>query len=883
MLQLPAALAPLGAFKQFILCKLVPSTKKPGKMEKLPIDWQSGQVVSAHDPRIWIDAQTAFMLAAQYGPSYLPCFVFTKSDPFWFLDIDACRVAADGSWSPLAQHLVSLFPGAAVEVSTSGIGLHIFGTGECPPHRVRPPTEIDQRFPGLEFYTDGRFVALTGNMLGDGSAGTPFNMPAFVETWFKPSPKSAPAEWTDAPCAEWRGPTDDDELIRRARNSKSGANAFGNKASFDDLWTANEEVLAKAFPDNQWPYDASKADSALAQHLAFWTGRDCERIERLMRQSALARPKWDQHETYLGKLTILGVVARQHQVLQDKPPEMPQLAQLPPGYVAPQVSYSAPAGPIYGPPITPGVSLAPAPVSAPNLVHQIAACEPPVQAQAAPMFDEDGEPICVPVAGPGVAAGAPAAAAPAEDGTPRYERAEMRRVTGSTWLNVDEQLTLFTGCVYISSLDRALIPGGRIVNGSKFKVIYGGHTFVMDKENRKLSTDAWEAFTQSQLMRPPVADATCFRPDLPPSDVVSAAGVREANIWWPVVTPRKPGNVDIFLAHCAKLFTDEIDRRKLLSYMAAMIQYPGVKFMWAPLIQGVEGNGKTILSLVVAKALGARYVHWPAADKLKSNFNGWLQNKLAYLIEDIYLPNSEADVLEKLKPMITSTEGYEVESKGVDTASVRITGNFLFNTNHKGGIPKTANDRRIAPFHCAQQVKADLARDGMGREYFRHLYYWLEKMDGYAAVHDWLATFAIEDAFNPALGGIAPITTSTAAALEFGRGAMEQEILEAIGQEAPGFCGGWLSSLALERRFENNGRWKALSYARRWQILEGLGYVQHPHLTDGRVNNPVLPDGGRTRLFVHQDCGSIKLTSPGEIAKAYSSAQPGGNPAILPK
>ena len=298
MKELPTALAPLGAYKQFILCKLVPSSKKPGKMDKLPIDWQSGQVVSAHDPRIWLDATTALTLAGQYGPTYLPCFVFTKGDPFWFLDIDACRVA-DGSWSPLAQHLVSLFPGAAVEVSTSGIGLHVFGIGACPAHRTRPPQDIAQRFPGLEFYTDGRFVALTGNMLTDGTAAADFTaaMPGFVETWFKPSPTSAPAEWTDGPCAEWRGPADDDELLRRARNSKSSANIFGTKASFDDLWTANAEVLGKSYPDNQWPYDASRADSALAQHLAFWTGRDCSRIERLMRRSALARPKWDQHAT----------------------------------------------------------------------------------------------------------------------------------------------------------------------------------------------------------------------------------------------------------------------------------------------------------------------------------------------------------------------------------------------------------------------------------------------------------------------------------------------------------------------------------------------------------------------------------------------------------
>jgi putative DNA primase/helicase len=47
-------------------------------------------------------------------------------------------------------------------------------------------------------------------------------------------------------------------------------------------------------------YDsASEADLAIANLLAFWTGPDPARIESLMRQSGLKRPKWDRHRTYL--------------------------------------------------------------------------------------------------------------------------------------------------------------------------------------------------------------------------------------------------------------------------------------------------------------------------------------------------------------------------------------------------------------------------------------------------------------------------------------------------------------------------------------------------------------------------------------------------------
>ena len=151
--------------------------------------------------------------------------------------------------------------------------------------------------------------------------------PISVDMWLPAAPVIAPPppvaqEWTTEPCPEWRGPVSDDELIRRALASKSAAAAFGNRASFADLWHADPVALCRAYPASDrrdgLPYDASSADAALAQSLAWWTGRDCERIDRLMRQSALARDKWDrQSDPYLER-TILGAVARQFEVFVDE-------------------------------------------------------------------------------------------------------------------------------------------------------------------------------------------------------------------------------------------------------------------------------------------------------------------------------------------------------------------------------------------------------------------------------------------------------------------------------------------------------------------------------------------------------------------------------------
>lgn len=122
---------------------------------------------------------------------------------------------------------------------------------------------------------------------------------------------------SDAPVPEWYGPTDDDDLIRRAQASRSVAATLGTKASFADLWGRNVERLRVAFPDPSRDYDESAADAALVSHLRFWSGAHGERIERLMRRSALRRDKWDRHPDYLRR-TIAEILARGGDVLTDE-------------------------------------------------------------------------------------------------------------------------------------------------------------------------------------------------------------------------------------------------------------------------------------------------------------------------------------------------------------------------------------------------------------------------------------------------------------------------------------------------------------------------------------------------------------------------------------
>lgn len=320
------ALDALKAHRQFILYRLSPSQTRPGKTDKLPCD-ASGRTVSAHDPDNWMSADSAGRFAQQFGNGCRIGFVLTPAARRFCLDIDNC-LQPDGQWSPLALQLCAMFPGAAVEVSASGCGLHIWGsyTGDMPLHGCKNEAL------GIELYTEKRFIALgrpegtTGNVATDCTMA----VHSAIALYFPPDAAQALAqEWTTAPCAEWAGPSDDDELIRRAMRAQSTASAFGGRASFADLWAGDAEALGRSYPDPVRPYDASSADAALAQRLAYFTGRDCERIKRLMERSALRRDKWEIHSSYLSR-TILGAVGRQEEVLTDKAPAPLSLAMAAP-------------------------------------------------------------------------------------------------------------------------------------------------------------------------------------------------------------------------------------------------------------------------------------------------------------------------------------------------------------------------------------------------------------------------------------------------------------------------------------------------------------------------------------------------------------------------
>lgn len=785
MEKLPEAFAPLRDYNQFILFKYI-QTEKAGKFDKVPVDYRTLRNHNPHDPNIWLPADEAISRVVALGNSssgYGVGFTITDADPFFFLDIDNAYDADAGCWSPTAEQLVGQFNGAAVEVSSSMRGLHILGRGTLPDHRTR-----DLEGLGLELYHDKRFVALTGtHARGSINFDCSDALQVLVSTHFNLG--SGVRNYTEkTPAAIYK--FTDEELIEKACSAVSPAAAFGSVITFRQLWEGDNEALCRFFPKDG-SFDASSADFSLATHLAFWTERDIERIERLMRISGLYRDKWERQGRF------------------------------------------------------------------PYLIETIAlACSKQSQ-----VYSGGGT--------------SKTKVFPASVITESPEKTHTDKLTENNlngYVTADQQVSIFKDCVYVVSDNKVFIPSGMLLKEKQFNAVYGGMVFTLDRENTKTTSEAYKALTQTQVVRRLLVQRTCFKPNFPMGTILTINGDTCVNIYKPPKVHRVIGDPTPFLNHLRKLFPHNGDRYIVTSYLAALVQMVGIKFQWCPLIQGMQGNGKSILTYIASYCVGRQYTHFPKAKELDSKFNAWLVNRVLIGVEDMYVSRDRMEVMEALKPMITG-EMQGIEGKGVDQATFEIVANFILNTNHKDALYLTKHDRRFACFFTPQQEPEDLKRDGMDGDYFSNLFDWLKLSDGYAICCEFLSTFQISDEFKRSLYSRAPVTSSTAESLQISLGAVEQTILEAIGEERMGFRGNFISSYHLTilmRECNMGGKMKHSSICKSLQLI---GYIKHPALNEGRMTTVIHPDPIKARLYVKRDSEESRITSGAEVARVYSIAQ----------
>jgi hypothetical protein len=275
------AVAELGLLAQWVLWRY---ETRGGKRTKVPYAGP-GRHAAVDNPQTWTTYDRAQAAAPEFDGLG---FVFTGT-AYCGLDLDHC-VDDAGTMEPWARAIVQRF-NSYTERSPSGLGAHILIRGRLPgEQRGRCRKGLGPGGAGgVELYSTGHYFTVTGDHLPE----TPTTIEArqselerFVDEMFPPKP--ALARPMDSGRVEGLVLTDR-ALLDKATRAKNGE-------AFQRLWAGDWSGYGSQ----------SEADLALCAHLAFWTRRDPERLDRLFRASGLMREKWDEQrgrDTY-GALTI---------------------------------------------------------------------------------------------------------------------------------------------------------------------------------------------------------------------------------------------------------------------------------------------------------------------------------------------------------------------------------------------------------------------------------------------------------------------------------------------------------------------------------------------------------------------------------------------------
>jgi hypothetical protein len=243
-----------------------------GHWTKKPIEIRTGNVAETNNPSTWTDFETAIR---NYESLECDGIGLCRTADFVFIDCDGVFDRGGNLLPfPWAEKILSAISGRAyLERSISGTGLHGIGRGTLPLGR-RQFDDPSRMHTGYAFYDKNRFFTFSGNILPcSGDIGDLTLELAGLHHELFPA---AATNGTDKVAVKGATlPLADGELLERACRAKNGA-------KFSQLLRG----------DCSGYTSHSEADLAFCCLLAFWTGRDADRIDNLFRQSGLMRDKW---------------------------------------------------------------------------------------------------------------------------------------------------------------------------------------------------------------------------------------------------------------------------------------------------------------------------------------------------------------------------------------------------------------------------------------------------------------------------------------------------------------------------------------------------------------------------------------------------------------
>ncbi len=206
--------------------------------------------------------------------------------------------------------------------------------------------------------------------------------------------------------------------------------------------------------------------------------------------------------------------------------------------------------------------------------------------------------------------------------------------------------------------------------------------------------------------------------------------------------------IELIKKHILLIFGTSERAHIFEQWLAHQVQYSGELLKWAPLIQSIQGTGKSFFTKLLRFVLGDSNVGVVMPSQVMKDFNGWAVGSIVNVLEELrVVGHSRHDAANALKPLITD-EMIQINDKGISQFTTFNTINYICFTNFQDALPMEANDRRwwviFAPVSTMAEFP-DLVGESVA-DYFEKLYHALENHK--SEVRKWLLEYPISKEFK---------------------------------------------------------------------------------------------------------------------------------------
>ena len=294
------------------------------------------------------------------------------------------------------------------------------------------------------------------------------------------------------------------------------------------------------------------------------------------------------------------------------------------------------------------------------------------------------------------------------------------------------------------------IDNGEMVSASTFDLMLkNGFNFravnpITNREKTFLPREYFLAFCQDRVVHMPMY-APVF------GGFFEFEGMKRVNSYLhdrvPEADPswKEKGDWKLIQNHYLGLFENPEVGHKLLQWMAFNVQNTGHKILWAPIVCGVQGDGKSSIANILRACMGGTNVKEIGAGDVKSAFNDWAEGAAVVAMEELRVKgHNRHDVMNALKPLI-SNPNVSINKKGIGRYESQNVTNYVAFTNYEDALVLDENDRRWEAFFSKYTKREKMLSD-FGNIYWDNFH--AAYRDNPEVIRGWLLEYDISD-FDP--------------------------------------------------------------------------------------------------------------------------------------